>query len=310
MKEKIKKIIKARIPVILLGPPGVGKNFLLREVAGELNLKYLVLEGTSILRDDVNGLSIVVSGKTIMTPSWIIELVEKEPTLLVIDEISSMKEEIQTSLHGLFHSQERRVGSFLLPDHVYIAATGNDDGDHVLGITSPILNRAMIVEFKKPTDPKYKSRELVEFLTLNRDLFFTYQKEDSLGPWPTPRTWGMVDELIAQYGIKDALELGIYAVGREAMIQFQKFVKEYKADIYEDPMGWALGELKKGKNVVKVLREVFEKRSQAFTFVLTRVIENGLMTKPEYRELVKGRILSFLSQQGDLLKEIEKNWKN
>ncbi len=307
IKEKVKLIVSAKIPVILVGPPGVGKNFLLREISEELGLKYLVLEGTSILRDDVNGLSIVDSGKTIMTPSWILNLVEKQPTLLVIDELTSMKEEIQTSLHGLFHSQERRVGSFNLPDHVHIAATGNDDGDHVIGITTPIQNRSMIIELRKPTEPKYRTPILNSFLSLNRDFFFSIPKEDMIGPWPTPRTWSIIDELLQKYDLDKVLELGAYAVGNDAIIQFKKFVTEQKYDLYNDPIGWALHKIKKGENKVKILKEIFDKKRESFIFVFKHMIETDLLSKKEYSELVKEpNIISFLNERDMFLQDLYK----
>lgn len=304
INEKVKLIVSAKIPVILLGPPGIGKNFLLREVSQELGLKYLVLEGTSILRDDVNGLSIVDSGKTIMTPSWILELVEKQPTLLVIDELSSMKEEIQTSLHGLFHGQERRVGSFKLPDHVYIAATGNDDGDHVIGITTPIQNRSMIIKILKPMEPQYKSKELNQFLALNQDFFFSRPKEDYIGPWPTPRTWGIIDDLLQRYDKEIVFELGAYAVGPDAIVQFKKFLTEHKYDLFEDPIGWVINEFRKGGNKVEILRYVFDKKKEAFTFVLKHIIDSGLLSSEEYDRLMKGKILEFMSKKDFIIKDL------
>lgn len=81
-RHQSKKLLKEGLfptsSILLYGPPGVGKTYLARYLAGELNLKFAVLS----LADSISS----YLGKTGKNLKSVLDYAKQEPTLLLLDE--------------------------------------------------------------------------------------------------------------------------------------------------------------------------------------------------------------------------------
>ena len=151
-KSHIKRAFNKKRPVFIWGPPGVGKSDILAQIAEEgnnllIDLRMALLDPTDIkgypYRDeDTNKMMWAAPAEL---PSE--ELASQyETVFLFLDELNSAPPSVQATAYQLILN--RRVGQYVLPDNVVIAAAGNRDTDK--GVTyrmpSPLANRFLHLE--------------------------------------------------------------------------------------------------------------------------------------------------------------------
>ena len=151
-KSHIKRAFAKKRPVFIWGPPGVGKSDILAQIAEEgnnllIDLRMALLDPTDIkgypYRDeDTNKMMWAAPAEL---PSE--ELASQyETVFLFLDELNSAPPSVQATAYQLILN--RRVGQYVLPENVVIAAAGNRDTDK--GVTyrmpSPLANRFLHLE--------------------------------------------------------------------------------------------------------------------------------------------------------------------
>lgn len=68
MEERIKELMKTNVPILIWGPPGVGKTATITHLANELNLPIEVVIASIREPSDFNGLPVVDGGDVIFAP--------------------------------------------------------------------------------------------------------------------------------------------------------------------------------------------------------------------------------------------------
>ena len=223
-KELIRRLIKANIkhPVLLLGPPGVGKTSILRQLAEEEfgsgkdypEGSYLNVELATREVPDVQGFPLVKPNGEV---EWVslIDFPEGGRGILNFDEINLAELDVLKASYRWIH--ERRVGRKKLGDGWFIFATGNrvTDKCSVNVLPAALNNRFTIYNVECGLDD-WKSwafkagvaADVIGFLNWKADALFKFdpEKYSPEEPFPTPRSWERVsDKLKAGVGGFEAI---------------------------------------------------------------------------------------------------------
>lgn len=248
--ETIEQCIQARTPVLLWGPPGVGKTATVQHLGKRLNLPVETVIASIHEPSDFNGLPVVHNGSVeFAPPAWAVRLKEAGRGILFLDEISNAPPAVQSALLRVI--LERTVGNLRLPDEVSIIAAANPPEIATDGwdLKPPLANRLVHLEFKLEADdwvenfPSYwndppnigldeqvwlQARSLVAaFIHTRPNLLLDLPKAESeMGrAWPSPRSWDATSRLLAvvlqqHKPVEHALPLIKGAVGEGSALEF------------------------------------------------------------------------------------------
>ena len=151
-----------QIPVIIKGPPGIGKTEIVKTIAKQAKLPLYVLLLSTMDPTDVAGLPTIKQVKivdpetgvervyTTTEPAlnyWAMELLEKGEGILFFDEASNAAPAVQAVALSLL--QGRTLGAITLPDKVWmiLAANGEDTAADGWTLTPPMSNRLLHIDY-------------------------------------------------------------------------------------------------------------------------------------------------------------------
>jgi len=193
-------------PVMIWGPPGIGKSELIAEIGAETNrpiidMRLLLLEPT-----DIKGIPYFDPETKTMKWAHPADL----PTdnylnnaILFLDEINAAPPSVQAAAYQLILN--RRVGEYHLPAGVSMICAGNRDSDK--GVTyrmpSPLANRLVHIEmgvnfedWQKWAIANYVHADVIGFLSYHKQKLFNFDPKSPDKAFATPRTWVFVSQLI------------------------------------------------------------------------------------------------------------------
>lgn len=227
-------MVQAGVPLLLMGPPGVGKTAINTVVANQLGRRLFTFIGSIHEPQDINGFPFADTDSgysRMLLPEWVGELekADKEgiKTTFFGDEITTCPASMQAAM--LRPVNEGHIGNYKLPDSLSFVFAANPPeiaaGGHSL--TPPMANRMCHIKvtldtdqwvegivngFRSPSVPtlpdnwrtfRIQTNALVSSyikrqptsLLLAADKF----QDDNVtsGAWPSPRTWEMVSEVLA-----------------------------------------------------------------------------------------------------------------
>ena len=219
--------VETRTPVLLWGPPGVGKTSQVVQLAHARSLPCEVVIAS--LRDptDFSGLPVPQADGTVSMapPTWARRLASAGKGLLFLDEISTAPPAVQAALLRVV--LDRVVGDLTLPSGVSVVAAANPPDQAAGGwdLSPPLANRFLhldtptipaqdwgeaLVSGTWPTAPalslpsgweeQVKARALIAgFLQARPALLMAVPKADSEQgrAWPSPRSWSMLSRLLS-----------------------------------------------------------------------------------------------------------------
>ena len=226
IEEVVKSVIQTRWPVFLWGPPGVGKSSIVRSIAKQKKLELLDVRASLLDPTDLRGIPTVEKGKAKWCPPSFLPSDPKSKGLLFFDELNAAPPLVQASLYQL--TLDRCVGEYKLPDGWSILAAGNRAEDRSVTFRMPaaLINRFVHldyeVDFEDWRDWAVVNKMhplVVGFLSTRRELLFNMDKPDK--PFPTPRSWEMVSDILSsQDSFKDCQDIILGVVGEGAMMEF------------------------------------------------------------------------------------------
>ena len=200
---------KAKRPVFLWGPPGIGKSEVVAEVAEELNGPVIDLRMAQMEPTDIRG--IPYFNKDINKMDWAApvdlpseEFAAQHPiVVLFLDEMNSAPPAVQAAGYQLILN--RRVGKYVLPDNVVIVAAGNRDSDK--GVTyrmpMPLANRFVHIEMRADFTAwqnwavtKGIHKDVVGYLSFAKNDLYDFNAKSSSRAFATPRSWCFVSDLL------------------------------------------------------------------------------------------------------------------
>lgn len=201
---------KAKRPVFLWGPPGIGKSEVVSEITDELGGFMIDLRMAQMEPTDIRGIPFF--NKELNKMDWAepIDLPDQElasqypVVVLFLDEMNSAPPAVQAAGYQLILN--RRVGKYHLPDNVVIVAAGNRDSDK--GVTyrmpMPLANRFLHLEMRPDFSAwqnwavdKGIHKDVVGYLSFAKQDLYDFDAKSSSRAFATPRSWVFVSDLLS-----------------------------------------------------------------------------------------------------------------
>ncbi len=200
---------KAKRPLFIWGPPGIGKSDVVAEVTEELKGHMIDLRMAQMEPTDIRGIPFYNKDKNVMEFAPPIdlpneELASKYPiVVLFLDEMNSAPPAVQAAGYQLILN--RRIGKYVLPDNVVIVAAGNRDSDK--GVTyrmpMPLANRFLHLEMR-PDFTSWQNwavnkgihKDVVGYLSFAKQDLYDFDSKSASRAFATPRSWCFVSDLL------------------------------------------------------------------------------------------------------------------
>ncbi|MET0088463.1 MAG: MoxR family ATPase [Candidatus Thiodiazotropha sp.] len=222
-------------PVMLWGPPGVGKSDMVREVAHSHQAPVIDIRLSQMEPSDLRGIPF----RTDNTVEWAIPSIlpnaERHGAegILFLDEITSAPPTVSAAAYQLI--LDRRLGEYQVPDGWAIFAAGNRQGDR--GVTysmpAPLANRFSHFEVETHLDDwvawAYRHRideRVIAFLRFRPELLFDFDPAHNPVAFPSPRSWEFAHRALQKFVNHPQLLQGALqaCVGPAAGVELTAFV--------------------------------------------------------------------------------------
>ena len=185
-------------PVMLWGPPGVGKSQLVVQVAKKKSVPMIDIRLSQMEPSDLRGIPFR-QGELV---EWAIPAMLPDVKrhgkrgILFLDEITSAPPSVSAAAYQLI--LDRRLGAYTVPDGWAIFAAGNRQGDRGVTYTmpAPLANRFSHFEVDVNVDDwvawAYNNAiddRIIAFLRFRPELIFDFDPAHNPAAFPSPRSW-------------------------------------------------------------------------------------------------------------------------
>ncbi|NEX22320.1 AAA domain-containing protein [Thiorhodococcus mannitoliphagus] len=185
-------------PVMLWGPPGVGKSQMVAQIAARHAAPVIDIRLSQMEPSDLRGIPFRAGAQV----EWAIPAILPDANrhgdkgVLFLDEITSAPPAVSAAAYQLI--LDRRLGEYQVPDGWAIFAAGNRQGDR--GVTysmpAPLANRFSHFEVDTHLDDwvawAYKSgidERIIAFLRFRPERLFDFDPAHNPIAFPSPRSW-------------------------------------------------------------------------------------------------------------------------
>ncbi len=225
-------------PVMLWGPPGVGKSQIVAQIGLRHQAPVIDIRLSQMEPSDLRGIPFRV-GELVQwaVPAMLPDLQRHGARgVLFLDEITSAPPAVSAAAYQLI--LDRRLGDYQIPAGWVIFAAGNRQGDR--GVTyampAPLANRFSHFEISVNLDDwaawAYSSgidERLIAFLRFKPELLFAFDAARTLAgemAFPSPRSWEFAHRALQKFGDSPDLLTGALCacVGRAAGVECAAFI--------------------------------------------------------------------------------------
>ncbi len=222
-------------PVMLWGPPGVGKSDMVREVAQQHRAPVIDIRLSQMEPSDLRGIPFRSEGRVEWAIPAILPNAERHGPegILFLDEITSAPPTVSAAAYQLI--LDRRLGEYQVPDGWAIFAAGNRQGDR--GVTysmpAPLTNRFSHFEVETHLDDwvawAYRNtidERIIAFLRFRPELLFDFDPAHNPVAFPSPRSWEFAHRALQKFERHPQLLQGTLqaCVGPAAGVELNAFV--------------------------------------------------------------------------------------
>lgn len=222
-------------PVMLWGPPGVGKSQMVARVAKAHQVPLIDIRLSQMEPTDLRGIPFR-SGQLVewSVPAMLPASDRHGPRgILFLDEITSAPPTVSAAAYQLI--LDRRLGEYEVPPGWVIFAAGNRQGDRGVTYTmpAPLANRFTHYEVEAHLDDWIAwahdvevDQRIIAFLRFRPDLLFGFDPAHQAVAFPSPRSWEFAHRALQKFAdmpelLADALQA---CVGKTAGIEFKAFI--------------------------------------------------------------------------------------
>jgi len=222
-------------PVMLWGPPGIGKSQMVAQVAQQHNIPVIDIRLSQMEPSDLRGIPFRIEDRV----EWAIPSMLPDSKrhgvqgILFLDEITSAPPSVSAAAYQLI--LDRRLGDYIVPDGWAIFAAGNRQGDR--GVTysmpAPLANRFSHFEVDTHLDDwvawAFKNgidERIIAFLRFRPELLFDFDPTHNPVAFPSPRSWEYCHRALKKFMDTPELLLGSLqaCVGQAAGIELKAFI--------------------------------------------------------------------------------------
>ena len=223
-------------PVMLWGPPGVGKSQMVALVAEQHGMPVIDVRLSQMEPSDLRGIPFRVEDRVEWAVPSMLPDAERhgDQGILFLDEITSVPPSVSAAAYQLI--LDRRLGAYTVPAGWAIFAAGNRQGDRGVTYTmpAPLANRFSHFEVDINLDDwvawAYANgidERLIAFLRFRPELLFEFDPAHNPVAFPSPRSWEFSHRALQKFAdIPELLTGALQAcVGPAAGIELAAFVE-------------------------------------------------------------------------------------
>jgi len=222
-------------PVMLWGPPGVGKSQMVAQIAARHSAPVIDIRLSQMEPSDLRGIPFRDGNQVEWAvPAMLPNAQRHGPAgILFLDEITSAPPSVSAAAYQLI--LDRRLGEYRVPEGWAIFAAGNRQGDR--GVTyampAPLANRFSHFEVETHLDDwvvwAYKNgidERVIAFLRFRPELLFDFDPAHNPIAFPSPRSWEFAHRSLQKFGHHPQLLQGALqaCVGPAAGVELHAFV--------------------------------------------------------------------------------------
>lgn len=231
-------LIGADIPVFIHGSPGIGKSYIVAEVAKKHALELVDVRLSQMDPVDLRGVPAIRDEQTVWMAPVFFPRDENSKGILFLDELNSAPPSVQAAIYQLVLN--RKMGEYELPRGWRIICAGNRISDRgvVFRLPTPLANRmvhlsveARFEDFKLFAIKEGLHQFIIGFLGFRPDLLTSelVSEDDSNPAFATPRSYHMLSNVLKTSEDTSRIAPIIYGlIGYGAGIEFLSYVKVYE----------------------------------------------------------------------------------
>jgi hypothetical protein len=222
-------------PVMLWGPPGVGKSRIIADIARAHAVRLTDIRLSQMEPTDLRGIPFRAGDRVEWSVPSLLPDERRHGSrgILFLDEITSAPPAVTAAAYQLI--LDRRLGEYALPAGWAVFAAGNRYGDR--GVTyvmpAPLANRFTHYEIEPHLDDWVQwahaagvDPRVIAFLRFRPDLLFDFDPARNPVAFPSPRSWEYAHRALRKFDADSELLLDALqgCVGVAAGIELKAFL--------------------------------------------------------------------------------------
>lgn len=288
----LERMIDARQPLMIWGPPGGGKSDIVAQTAARLGRKLYDVRVALLDPVDLRGVPSVKGGVTRWNiPAFLPS--DGGPSLLFLDELNAGALDVQSACFQLV--RDRKLGEYTLPDNCAIIAAGNrlEDKAAAKRMPSALSNRFVHLdletdhnEFTKWAIDHDVALPVISFIRFRPDSLMDFDPKERATA--TPRSWEFVSNIFKTEPPEET-EFDEYAgaVGEGHAAEFTAFLRIWRNlpnldGILMDPKGSDIPDATKPDGLATLFAVCVGLAHKATEDNFGRVIEYTNRLSPEF----------------------------
>jgi len=222
-------------PVMLWGPPGVGKSQIIAGIARKHRVPLIDIRLSQMEPTDLRGIPFRKGDNVEWSVPAMLPDADRHGAagILFLDEINAAPPTVSAAAYQLI--LDRRLGEYTIPDGWAIFAAGNRQGDR--GVTyampAPLANRFTHYDVEPNLDDWIGwalendiDERILGFLRFRPDLLFNYDAAHNPVAFPSPRSWEYAHRALIKFRdrpdlVTDALQA---CVGQSCGVELKAFI--------------------------------------------------------------------------------------